>query len=182
MSTEPSIRIYPNSDLIASNDEPIRPNRLKPEEQTQPLSRKQRRFLDACLNSDHSFSELLAEHHLNGSRLAAWLMQFSFRKELLRIRRALSKQREMELAIAAKRGAEFLNRAVTEKSDVYDRNLTARCRAAETLVSLARAAEILIRHERKTPFPPQRDLSHPDNPHAETLRLLEELEGKQPAD
>jgi hypothetical protein len=181
MSTPESIRIYPNSDLIAST-EPTRPNRLKPDEQTQPLSRKQRRFLDACLNSTSSFSDLLTEHHLNGARLATWLMQFSFRKELLRIRRTLGKQREMELALGAKRGAEFLNRAVTEKSDVYDRNLTARCRAAETLVSLARAAEILIRHEKKPPFPPQRDLSHPDNPHAETLRLLEELEGNQPAD
>lgn len=176
-----SIRAYSNSDLISPND-PIRPNRLKTEAQTRPLSRKQRRFLDECLNSDRRFSELLEAHHLNGSRLAAWLMQFSFRQELLRIRRTLGKQREMELAIGARRGAEFLNRAVTEKSDAFDRNLTARCRAAETLVSLARSAEILIRHERKAPFPAQRDLSHPDNPHAETLRLLEELEGKQPAD
>lgn len=176
-----SIRDYDRTVLVGPLAR-IQDSRMKSREQNRPLTRKQRMFLEECLNSSHTFSDLMADMYLNGSRLAKWLMQTSFRKELFRIRRALSKQREMELAMGAKRGAEFLNRTFSAKSSESDRNVTARCRAAATLVSLARAAESLIKHERTPQYPPQRDLSDPDNSHAETIRLLNELEGKQAAD
>jgi hypothetical protein len=165
----------PASNLPTTKGETMNSNDSRPSR----LNTRQRAFLRTMCDEVLTPEELMKKCDLPGHVFNAWLRRKSFRRELSRTMRAMSKQCNVEIAIGAKVGSRTLAQQAKYAADGHVRRLS-----SVNLVSLNIDINRIARSVRKRKATEASELSPPDLPpdldRAEAERLLRILEGEAP--
>src|SRR5256885_10536544 len=80
----------------------------KPERR--PLTHRQKYFIEQCVPSEQSISDVMDDTGVSAKEFASWLLQRSFRWHLEQICRAIRKKRELNIQFGAAKAADMLHR------------------------------------------------------------------------
>lgn len=170
---------YENSEREKSKHEkPMQGKRtFSPAESRQRLRARQREFLEQCMTSSQTLAEVMEDFQLTTRRLASWIDQRWFRRELKRMVKALRRVREIEITLGSSRAASMLGRGVNNTlaspKDLHRQ-------ACVDMIKLARDLEAHERARQQRQTPPGRPdpatIVHPDVPEEQRDELIEELE------
>lgn len=138
---------------------------------------RQREFLEQCMGSSQTLAEVMEDFNLSTKRLAAWIDQRWFRRELKKMVRTLRRVREIEIAIGSSRAASMLGRGVNNTlANAKDLHR----QACVDMIKLARDLEASEHARQMKQTPPGRPdpstLIHPDVPEEQREELLEQLD------
>jgi hypothetical protein len=135
------------------------------------LWKKQRQFLDACMEGKATVSKSMEKLGINQKMLSLWLSRPKFLTHYRRVTRFLEQVKELDLIIGARHGANLLTEQQLKK--------TVRSQVRTELIKLVNQ---LPAKAAKPKRPPLRNRAHPDHSPQEVLRLLDVCEGKAPSD
>lgn len=128
------------------------------------LWKKQRQFLDACLETDKTVTQIMVQHQITAKMLLLWYTKPAFRQRYKKVKLFLRERCDLDLRIGATHGANLLAEQQLKKQNKAGK-------PSLELVRIVRPARNTSRQEPKQRPAPKR-LAHPENSEEENARLL----------
>jgi hypothetical protein len=129
------------------------------------LWKKQRDFLDACLASNATQSQVQEKLKIPNRMLMAWHEKPAFARQYLRVKRFLKEKGRMDLIISSAHGANLIGQQQLKRNGKY-------AKPDKTTFAVISHVHTRKRRSRAKKLAAPKSLAHPDNTPQERRRLL----------